>query len=213
MKTLELTLHIDSYIAHPYWPERERLINITKESGMSRTRSSANARKSLSEYLEANNMTLDDFDELQRRADRQFYTVDGEVGSEIVVPELHVMSMIVNTCHTIRAAGKPCPPDQARSVMVASPWNTGKKQPDGVWERFAVVNGGTGAKLSNQRGLRRNEYIADVTATGTIDVELSMIRPPVLQKALEWAGQHIGIGASRKMGYGRFQIVNFEETN
>jgi hypothetical protein len=36
-----------------------------------------------------------------------------------------------------------------------------------------------------------------------------MVRPDVLQKALEWGGRTIGIGASRKMGWGRFSLVGF----
>lgn len=39
------------YIAEPYWPQRAKLIDIQKESGMNRARSAANRRKSLEEYL------------------------------------------------------------------------------------------------------------------------------------------------------------------
>jgi len=36
-----------------------------------------------------------------------------------------------------------------------------------------------------------------------------MVRPETLKKALEWAGEWVGIGASRKMGFGRFTITEF----
>ena len=209
MKTLSLTVHLDNYIGHPYWPEMARLVDITKQSGMSRTRSAANARKALEEHLKTQGMTLDDYERIKALAERPFYTLDGE-GSAIIVPELHVTSMIVAVSDTIRAAGRPIPPDQVRAVLKATAWVTDKTAPDGVWERFAVVSSGTGAKLSNQRGFRSNPYIQDVTATGSIDIHPEMVRPEVLRAALEWGGQHIGIGASRKMGWGRFQVVQFQ---
>jgi hypothetical protein len=209
MITYDLIVHLDSYIGHPYWPEMARLVDIVKQSGMSRARSQANARKALEEHLKAQGMTLEDYEALKAAAERPFYTVDGP-GSAIVVPELHVISMIVAVCDTIRAAGRPVPPDQVRSVIQVSPWTTDRRESDGVWERFAVVSSGTGAKLSNQRGFRSNPYIKGAQATGTISVQPDMVKPEVLRNALEWGGLHIGIGASRKMGWGRFQVVSFK---
>jgi len=211
--TLEVRLH--SYIAHPYWPERERLINIVKESGMSRARSTANRRKALEEYLRSAGMTFGQYEELEQLAARPFYTGAGGV---IVVPELHVTSMVVAACDTIRAAGRPAPPDQVRSLMTFSPWTTDRSAPDGVWERFAVVTAGTGARLSNQRALRTNPYIGTppglldagkgVPCSGTVQLDESMVKPSVLLDCLRFAGQNIGIGASRKMGWGRFDVLS-----
>jgi hypothetical protein len=65
MLTFDLEIELRSYIADPYWPERERLVNIQKESGMSRARSAANRRKALEEYLRSEGMTLKDYDELE----------------------------------------------------------------------------------------------------------------------------------------------------
>jgi hypothetical protein len=214
-KTYTVNVSLHSYIAHPYWPERERLINIVKESGMSRARSSANRRKALEEYLRSAGMTFAQYEELEERANRPFYTEDGV----IVVPELHVMSMIVNTCMTIRAAGRPVPPEQARSALTVGSWRTDRTGPDGVWERFAVVTAGTGAKLSNQRALRSNPYIGtppgeldgkNVPAVGMVALDDTMVKPSVLLDALRWAGSTIGIGASRKMGWGRFDVLSLD---
>jgi hypothetical protein len=212
--TIKVRLH--SYIAHPYWPERERLITIIKESGMSRARSTANRRKALEEYLKSAGMTFAQFEELERKAEEPFY----RAGQRIVVPELHVTSMIVATCDTIRAAGRPVPPDQVRSALRAGDWMTDRVKPDGVWERFVVVTAGTGAKLSNQRALRSNPYIGSppgsgdeakpVPCTGVITLDESMVKPAVLLDALRWAGTDIGIGASRKMGWGRFDVLSLD---
>lgn len=219
MLTYDLTIDLHSYIGHPYWPEREAVINITKESGMQRARSDANRRKSLEEYLRSKDMTLADWDKLNELADRQFYT--NGYGISIVVPKKHVVSMLVATCYTARAAFRPCAPEQARIALRASEWKTNATVDDAhLWERFAVVSSGTGAKLSNQRGYRKNLFIgADppdgeptipVTATGSIEIDEEMVRPEVLENALRWAGQMVGIGASRKMGWGRWTVEEFE---
>lgn len=217
MISYQLEVEIHSYIADPYWPERERVINIQKESGMNRARSSANARKALEEYLRANEMTLADYDALVALAERPFYTLDGGGPEDtIVIPRKQVTAMLVAACDTARAAFRPCPPEQVRVALRTSEWRTNctvsEAQP---WERFVVVSSGTGAKLSNQRGLRRSLFIgADppddcqptkpVVATGTISINETMVRPETLAKLLEYAGESVGIGASRKMGWGRF---------
>jgi hypothetical protein len=216
---INLTIDLHSYIGHPYWPEMEKLVNIQKESGMNRARSSANRRKALEEYLRGESMTLAQYDELEALANRPFYLDDT---GHIEVPARHVEGMLVTMCDTARAANRPCPPDMVRTVLRASAWRT-TVSPDSaqVWERYAVVTSGTGAKLSNQRGLRRNWYIGarppagcapgkEVVATGTMDVNPEMVRPDVLRRALGWAGEWVGIGASRKMGWGRFEVTNFE---
>jgi hypothetical protein len=200
----KLSVHLNNYIAAPYWPETEKLINIKKESGVSRARSAETRRKALDSYLAAAGMSREDYEELERLAARPFYT-DG--GGCIVVPELQVMSMIVATCDRIGARGRPCEPDIARSVILPSPWHTGKTGPDGTWERFAVVSSGTGAKLSNQRALRSDAYIENATAHGTLGVDTGIVRPDLLWKALSWAGTYVGIGSARKMGWGRFTVT------
>jgi hypothetical protein len=212
-----LTVDLHSYVSHPYRPEMERVINITKESGMSRARSTANRRKALEEYLRSEGMTLADFDALVERANQPWDT--DEEGC-IVIPRLHVTSMIVATCDSIRTAGRPCSPDMVRTVIRPSGWVTNVRPADAAtWTRFAVVTAGTGAKLSNQRGLRVNQFIGakppdgeptkPVQATGSVDVNPDMVRPEVLANALSWGGESVGIGASRKMGWGRFDLVEF----
>jgi len=98
-----------------------------------------------------------------------------------------------------------------RSRFVSSHWRTGKFEPDGVYERYATVKAGTGAKLSNQRGLRRSLYIANFTATGTLTFDADFVDPDTLRRAIEWGGLFVGIGASRKMGWGRFALQRFTQ--
>ncbi len=200
----KVRVHLDTYIGNPYWPEREKLINIQKESGVSRARTAATRRKALDDYLAAIGMTRGQYEDLERAAARPFYTSSA---GTIIVPALHVISMIVATCDTISARARPCAPELARTLIRPTGWTTGKTAPDGVWERFATVTSGTGLKLSNQRALRADPYIENTDATGLIGIDETVIRPDVLWKALAWAGTHVGIGAARKMGKGRFTLT------
>jgi hypothetical protein len=195
------------YIADPYWPALHNLINIQKKSGMNRAKSDANRRKALEEYLQREGMTFEDFEALEKQATQPFY----RNASDIIIPELHVTSFLVATCDEARAATRPCQPNQVRSRFICSAWHTGKREADGIWERFATVTSGTGQTLSNQRGFRRSLYISDFTATGTITFDLEFVEPKALRNALDWGGKFVGIGASRKMGWGRFELTGFKE--
>lgn len=62
-------------------------------------------------------------------------------------------------------------------------------------------------KASNQRSLRSNAFIRDFEATGTIEVDADMVEPKAVVELLRFAGRAVGIGASRKMGWGRFKIT------
>lgn len=205
MITLQITATFDKgYIADPYWPQRDRLINIQKESGMNRARSTANRRKALEDYLTPRGMSLADYERIEREASEPFYR---NKEGRIVIPENHVMSFLVATCDEARAANRPCQPNQVRSRFIVTPWDTEKTERDGVWERFATVSAGTGAKLSNQRGLRSSQYIEKFSAVGTISFDDSFVKSETLCRAIEWGGAFVGIGASRKMGWGRFTVA------
>jgi hypothetical protein len=191
------------YVAHPYWPEMYQVIEITKKSGMNRAKSDANRRKSLEEYLRQHDMTLADYERLEAASKRPFH-MDG---GEIIIPPDNILSFLVAANDEARAAFRACPPDQVRSKILATPFVTGKTAPDGVWTRFATVSLGTGAKASNQRGLRENAYIEGFTARGALTIDEQTVDPPSLRNLIEWGGQFVGIGASRKMGKGRFKIA------
>lgn len=221
MKLLNITLKFDKgYIASPYWPELERLINIQKESGMKRARSSANARAALEQHIKAIGMTLSEYEALEYRAKRPFYTISPTPSPSpsptptpsptIIIPEHHIYGMLVASADTIRAAGRACPPDQVRTRIHASDFVTDRTAPDGLWERFVTVTSGTGAKLSNQRALRQDYYISNFTAIGTLSIDPDFVKPDVLISMLEFAGRNVGIGASRKMGWGRFEVASCE---
>jgi hypothetical protein len=216
---LELTFP-KGYIAHPYWVEREKVINITKESGTNRARSEANRVKALTDYLHNIGMSMEEYEALCRRADRQFYTAKdveeltfGEfpVGdhdpAEIVIPPHQILGCLTQAADQARAANRVVKRDQVRSTFVVQPIYTGKTTSDGVWERFAVVTGGAGNKLSNQRALRRNEFVRDFTGRLVIEFDQQQHDPRRVRDFVAFAGRDIGMGSSRRLGWGRFTVA------
>lgn len=208
MLTYDIELQFTSpYIAHPYWPEMYELIEITKRSGMNRAKSEANRRKAVEEYLRLNGMTLADYERLEAASKRPFHTAaDGE----IVIPRDSFMAFLVASNDEARAAFKACPPEQVWTRITATDLSTGKNKPDGIWRRFATVNLGTGARASNQRGLRENAYIENFTAKGSVTFDEQTVDQAALKNVIAWGGQFVGIGASRKMGRGRFALSAFD---
>jgi hypothetical protein len=205
--TYNLTLTFTSpYVAHPYWPEMYEVIEIQKKSGLNRAKSDANRRKSLEEYLRAHGMTLADYEKLLLLSARPFHTSKDD---EIIIPADNFQAFLVQANDTARAAFKACPPDQVWARIQSSDLRTGKSAPDGIWKRFAKPTLGTGATASNQRGLRENAYIEGFTAHGAVSFDEQTVDAPTLKNLIDWAGQYVGIGASRKMGKGRFRLAEF----
>ena len=208
------------YIAHPYWPEREKVVNIQKSSGMNRAKSDKNRIKALRDYIATIGLTIEDYDRLVVLADRQFYTVAdvqgveipihtpsptmAPIGNQIIVPSHHIMSSLVNACDVATSAIRPCNMEQVRTLINASAILTGKTKKDGTWERFARPTDGSGKILSNQRALRTNDYIGAFDGYGTIEFDPDQIAAAKLKNFLIFAGRDIGVGASRKLGWGRF---------
>ena len=208
------------FIAHPYWPEREKVINIRKRSGVDRPMLSDQKRaQALSQYIQSLGMTLVDFEGLEKQASRPFYTwadvllpevLNGRDPTEIVISAHEVYGCLAQAASLVSSATRVAKPEHIRTVLHVSDLATGKRAPDGVWERYVTVKAGTGAKLSNQRGFRSNEFIENFSATGSIAFSPDMAEAKKVRRFLDVAGQEIGIGAARKMGWGRFRVTRWE---
>lgn len=198
MMNVVLTFETPGYIAHPYWPEMYKLIEIQKRSGVNRARTEANRRRALEAYLTNEGMPLAEYEALQRLAGRPFHT---DADGTIIIPAEKILACLVNAADVAPAKLRI---PSLRTAITASAFRTTKTKPDGAWERFAVVTLGAGNKASNQRGFRSNEYIADFTAAGTLTVEPEMVDPKAVWQLLTFAGRVVGIGACRSMGWGRF---------
>lgn len=220
---MELVLKVHfpiGYCGNPYWPEQQRLIDIQKESGFRRARSEQNRAKALTEYLEKHGMTHADYLALEKQASRPFVTaadeermsfgrnaINGHDPEEIVIPPHHLDGCFANACDEARAATRVASRDQIRSILKTKPIYTGKTKPDGIWQRFVVVTSGTGAKLSNQRGLRETPYVGEFTGELTVSFNDALVRPERVKQFIEFAGREVGVGASRKMSWGRFEVL------
>lgn len=210
------------YIAHPYWPSMERLINIQKESGVNRVRSVARRESALREYLESHGLTMDDYLNLENQSMRPFYTIadvlaqsqmDGLNPNEIVVPAHHMYGCLAQAADMATSSIRIAVAEQLRSVLTIGDFRTARDQADGIWERYVVVKSGAGTTLSNQRAMRRNAYISNFTATGSVAFSGDILPDAEkVRKFIEFAGREIGIGASRKLGWGRFIVSRWTET-
>jgi hypothetical protein len=198
--TLQLQFTEPGYIADPYRVAMYRLIEIQKQSGMMRARSEKKRRECLEAHLRDIGMTHDGYLALEKEAREPFYH---DAAGWIVIPQLSIEACLVNACSE---APSKIRISNLRTALRCSAFVTDKREPDGVWERFAVVMSGQG-KLSNQRGLRSNAYIRNFVAIGEIAHDPELVRPKAILDLLTYAGREIGIGASRKMGWGRFTVA------
>lgn len=204
-RTLLCVVRFESYIAHPYWPEKGDLIDIQKKSGMNRVRSDEKREKSLATYLESIGMTAERYAEIVELSERQWYRQNGAVDSPIVIPRHQISAALVECCKSAPAAVRAkLHADSLRHHLRLSDFVTDKKAADGVFDRYVKL------ETSNQRSRQRNEFIRDFAATGTIDCEPDA-KLDQLQRFLEYAFREVGVGASRKMGYGRGRIESLEE--
>jgi hypothetical protein len=200
---MKMTLRFDSpgYIAEPYWPEMAELIDIQKKSGTNRCKSDSSRRKALEAHLDGLSMTYNDYLELEKLARRPFHS-NGT--GEIVIPAMRVLACMANATDVAPSAIRLCKVENIRSVVRATDLRTGKSKPDGEFKRFAPVKAAGGQALSNQRGLRVSQYIENFDGEGEIEYDPSTVSPEAVLRFLAYAGKEVGIGACRKMGFGRF---------
>lgn len=175
---------------------------------MNRTKSEDKRQQALKDYLQRQGMSPEAYLALEREAHEPWY----RNGTGIIIPSHQFYGCLIEACRNASATLRPCDPDNLRHVLTVSDLHTGKTTQDGLFQRLVMPKSGTGQPLSNQRALRENPYIADFTATGTLAYFSEDLRSEgaSLYEFLSWAGQRIGVGASRKMGYGRFAVAGWE---
>jgi hypothetical protein len=174
---------------------------------MNRARSEQKREDALKEYLRRNGYTLEQYAELERLARRPFYT---DAAGAIIISSHQMYGCLIEAARNSTASQRPCEPNNLRHLLRVSDFATGKTQADGTYKRLVMPKSGTGQPLSNQRALRMNDFIADFEAVGTLGYFPDEIRnPDELPDFLAYAGQRIGVGASRKMGCGRFVVKAF----
>lgn len=208
------------YIAEPYWPAREKVINIQKISGMNRARAEDKRNKTLVDYLTSKDMTMDDYKQLVAKADVPFYRYEDVINNfgdnapndheldEIVVPSHQIYGCLVNAAYSASKAMRMCDPGQLRVILKVPEVFTGKTKADDKWERFVVVKAGAGMKLSNQRSLRTSYWIKPDPMQMVVEFDDNVVSVKKVHDFIRYAGSETGIGASRKMGWGRFTVID-----
>jgi hypothetical protein len=207
MAQLVCEIAMDDYIAHPYWPERYEVIQITKKSGVNRVCSEDKREKTLTAFLDKLGLKRTDWEDLQRRADRPWYRADNDDDtSEIIIPRHQMSAAIVQALKTAPAAVRGGYREESfRAQVRLGDLATDKTKADDVFTRFVKLD------ESNQRNLQSNPLIRDFTAAGTIDApgidgddtkQLARLRDLLIYVLRE-----CGVGACRKMGYGRGQLL------
>jgi hypothetical protein len=201
--TINLEIRLKSYIAHPMTRERSELISIQKASGFNRARSQAKRKQALAAELEKRGMSEADYTSLTEKANAQFFTLDGTV----YIPSRNFQSFLAHVAHVAPKAVAAADYQIIRTaVQVQEPGLvTDRTVADAkVFGRYVKL------EASNERSWQENSYIEDATATGTLDLDETMLSPKDLRQMIEWGAKYLGIGAARSQGFGRFAITKFE---
>jgi hypothetical protein len=198
----KVTLHIDSYIAAPFWPEKSDVINIKKMSGESRQKSEDKRALAIIGHLTKIGMTEEQYVDLQKKADRQWYRKNpDDDSSPIVLPRHHLAGCLVQTVGTSpKSIRGPYEKDSFRHHVQLSDFVTEKTAKDRLYDRYVKMD------TSNQRSRCISEVIEDFEAVGTISLEAGTKIEPLMH-LLEFSLSNTGLGSARKMGYGRGTLV------
>ena len=192
------------YIGLPYWPERNLLINVSKD--VHPKLGDAKKQAALLAALEKRGISQEQYGRTVKRADRPFYTVgDPDDGSgEIIIPQRIFQSFLNNAS---QVAPRAVPRIESKGLtfigvkLEGGILHTGLTAKDAqVFARFVKM------EESNQRTWSESRYIIAFMASGVLVIDEVIIKNDNLQKLIEWAGRYVGIGSARPQGYGRFTI-------
>ena len=204
---MEVVLKMVSYIAHPFWAARNQVIEIEKKSGVNRQKSDEKRLAALRAECSKQGMTYEDYLAAKVKASEQWYRFDDR---RIYIPRHQIAGAIVQTIgESPKALRGMFNKDNFRALVQIGDFETELKEPAGVFSRFVKLEG------SNQRSFQENEYIGvyldkgtQFEARGTICVtDAKQIK--TVEALLRDAVGRVGVGAARKMGFGRGQVVSF----
>ena len=208
MFTVHVTLEMTNYIAHPFWPARNACIEIEKKSGVNRQKSDEKRVQALKAECGKQNITYERYLELREEAKEQWYRNDDGV---IVIPRHQIAGALVQTIGTApKALRGSFDRDNFRALVQISDFTTELKVSAGTFGRFVKLEG------SNQRSWQENDFIGQYLdkgqpfkATGVISCQDEK-QMQTVKACLTTAVENTGIGASRKMGFGRGKIISWE---
>jgi hypothetical protein len=206
MQEIHVTLQMANYIAHPFWPARNRVIEIEKKSGVNRQKSEDKRQAALKAECQRQGYTIEQYEQFKVEAAEQWYRHDGK----IMIPRHQMAGALVQSIATApKALRGNFDKDNFRALVQMGDFVTDLTKSAGVFGRFVKLEG------SNQRSWQENDFIGryldngkPFEAVGVIvctDPKTVDTVKALLQKAVET----IGIGAARKMGFGRGTIKDW----
>jgi hypothetical protein len=202
--TVNFEIRLKSYIANPMTRERSQLFSIRKASGFNRVRGDAKRKQTLSAELERRGMSKADCAALTARANAQFFTRPGD---GVYIPSRNFESFLA---HVVHVAPKAVAPADYQIIHTA----VQVREPGLVTDRTVADAKvfGRYVKLqeSNERSWQENSYIEDATATGTLNLDETMLSPKDLRQMIAREGQVPGHRGARSQGFSRFAVTKFE---
>jgi len=206
---VKVVLEMESYIAHPYWPERNMVIEIEKKSGCNRQKSEEKRVAAIKAECLRIGITYDRYLELKKIAARQWYMTPD---NKIYIPRHQIAGAFVQVVGSSpKALRGPFTKDNFRALVQISDFVTDREKADGIFGRFVKL------EASNQRSWQENEYIGvyldqgePFLAKGTITIA-DQRHEDTVKALLATAVETVGIGAARKMGFGRGSILEWRK--
>ena len=206
---VEIELKMHRYIAHPFWPVTSACINIEKKSGVNRQRTEEKRVAALKAECQKQDITYDRYLEMKEEAKEQFYR--REPGGEIVIPRHQLAGAFVQTIgQSPKALRGPYTKDNFRSQVDIGDFATGLTVASGTFLRLVKLD------TSHQRPWQENAFIGQYLdkgepfiAKGKLDVHDAR-QVKVVEALLKVVVGDVGVGASRKMGFGRGKILVFK---
>jgi len=214
VKEIKITIRMQNYIAHPFWPARNRVIEIEKKSGVNRQKSEEKRQAALKAECERQSCMLADYEAWRIEAAEQFYRVGTNPGGlnrggKIMIPRHQIAGGMVQVIGGApKALRGPFDRDNFRALVAIGDFITDLVDRDGAFERFVKLEG------SNQRSWQANDFIgeyldcgAPFNAVGSIACEPK--QEETVRSLLTAVLENVGIGAARKMGFGRGKIQSW----
>lgn len=206
-KSVDIVLEMQSYIAHPYWPARNKVIEIQKKSGVNRQKSEEKREAALKAECARQGITFERYHELLVEAAEQWYRA---ADRKIMIPRHQLAGAIVETIgRSPKALRGMFDKQNFRALIQIGDFRTVLTEPSGIFRRFVKL------ETSNQRNWQENEYIGiylDVgkpfSATGKVSMA-DHRQEDAVKALLTKAVEDTGVGAARKMGFGRGRVLKW----
>lgn len=194
--SVRICLHIDSYIAEPYWPARNVLIDLGK--GIHPKYGEAKKKLALQANMQKMGITEEEYAKILAKCKEEFYC--NSLG-EIIIPRHQMAGMLVQTVNTTpKQIRGDFSADSFRSIVKISDFTTGKVKEDGVYERYVKGD------QTNQRRFQANKFIENFDSVGEMSLR-SDIDIEDLLRLISYGIQMTGLGGSRKMAFGRGELL------